>query len=138
MQLIEDFITPMPEKISNTPKKVLIIDDQPFMVKLIQHNLKKLGYDTVIEMDGLRAFENIDFISPDLVILDIRMPKISGTELCKRFREKDSMKLVPIIILTGQVDSDTEIQSRESGATDFMAKPFSPVEFALKVKKYIG
>ena len=128
----------MSEDLSNTPKKILIIDDQPFMVKLIQYNLKKQGYDTVTEMDGLRALENIDVILPDLVILDIRMPKITGTELCKRFRERESMKDIPIIILTGQVESGTEVESRESGATDFMAKPFSPVELALKVKQYIG
>ena len=128
----------MSEKFTNRTKKVLIIDDQPFMVKLIQYNLKKQGYDTVIEMDGLRALENIDTILPSLVILDIRMPKISGTELCKKFRQIESMKDIPIIILTGQVASDTEMKSLESGATDFMAKPFSPVELALKVKKYIG
>jgi len=118
-------------------KKILIIDDQPFMIKLIQYNLKKHGYDTITETDGLKALEEIDIILPDLVLLDIRMPKITGTELCKRFREKERMKDIPIIILTGQVDSDTELQSRESGATDFMTKPFSPVELAIKVKQYI-
>ena len=128
----------MSEDFTNSAKKILIIDDQPFMVKLIQYNLKKQGYDTVIEMDGLRALENIDTISPSLVILDIRMPKITGTELCKKFRQIESMKDIPIIILTGQVASDTEMRSIESGATDFMAKPFSPVELALKVKQYIG
>ena len=128
----------MPEQFTNRAKKILIIDDQPFMVKLIQYNLKKQGYDTVIEMDGLRALDNIENISPSLVILDIRMPKISGTELCRKFRQIESMKDVPIIILTGQVASDTEAKSIESGATDFMAKPFSPAELALKVKTYIG
>ena len=132
------FVPKMSEDFTNSAKKILIIDDQPFMVKLIQYNLKKQGYDTVIEMDGLRALENIDTISPSLVILDIRMPKITGTELCKKFRQIESMKDIPIIILTGQVASDTETRSIESGATDFMAKPFSPVELALKVKQYIG
>jgi two-component system alkaline phosphatase synthesis response regulator PhoP len=127
----------MSENVYNTPKKILIIDDQPFMIKLIEYNLKKHGYNTVTEVDGLKALEEIDEILPDLVLLDIRMPKITGTELCRRFRQKESMKDVPIIILTGQVEVDTEIHSRESGATDFMTKPFSPVELSLKVKEYI-
>ena len=72
-----------------------------------------------------------------MVILDIRMPKITGTELCKKFREKEMMKDIPIIILSGQLHDDTEKSALESGATDFMTKPFSPVELALKVDKYL-
>lgn len=119
-------------------KKILIIDDQPFMIKLIQYNLKKRGYDTIPYTDGLKALKKIEQINPDLVILDIRMPKITGTELCKKFRQKESMKGIPIIILSGQLETDVEKISIESGATDFMAKPFSPVELILKVEKYLG
>lgn len=122
---------------SSTPKKILIIDDQPFMIKLIQYNLKKRGYETIPETDGLKALSKIEEIAPDMVILDIRMPKITGIELCKKFREKDIMKQIPIIILTGQLHEDTEKDALESGATDFMTKPFSPVELALKVDKYL-
>jgi two-component system alkaline phosphatase synthesis response regulator PhoP len=130
----------MPACTSDTSigKKVLIIDDQPFMIKLIQYNLKKRGYETITETDGLKALENIDNINPDLVILDIRMPRITGTELCRKFREKNNMKDIPIIILTGQLEGDAEKISRESGATDFMTKPFSPAVLASKMNQYLG
>ncbi len=128
----------MPENSHIPPKKILIIDDQPFIIKLIQYNLKKRGYKTITETDGLKALENIDKTSPDLVIMDIRMPKITGTELCIKFREKDNMKDIPIIILTGQLEEDTEEISRESGATDFMTKPFSPLELIKKIEQYLG
>ena len=119
-------------------KRVLIIDDQPFMLKLIQFNLKKHGYDTVTEVNGLKALTSIEEISPDLIILDIRMPNITGTDLCRKFRENKQTANIPIIMLTGQLPEDSENESLESGATDFMTKPFSPTELAAKVKHYIG
>jgi len=128
----------MPENSPDKPKKILIIDDQPFMIKLIQYNLKKKGYDTIPEIDGLKALQNIEEIAPDMVILDIRMPKITGTELCKKFREKEITKDIPIIILTGQLQEDAERLALESGATDFMTKPFSPIELNLKIDQYLG
>ena len=127
----------MRQDIQNSQRRILIIDDQPFMIKLIQYNLKKLGYDTVTETDGLKALADIDRISPDLIIMDIRMPKITGTELCKKFRERAALKGVPIIILTGQLGEEFEKTAREAGATDFMTKPFSPSELTGMVEKYL-
>ena len=84
-------------------KRILIIDDQPFMIKLIQYNLKKQGYETITETDGLKALDKIEEIAPDLVFLDVRMPNITGTALCAQFRQKEIMKDIPIVILTGQL-----------------------------------
>ena len=122
---------------SSLRNRILIIDDQPFIIKLIQYNLKKNGYETITETDGIRAFEIIDEIAPDLILLDIRMPKISGTELCRRIRKKENMKNIPVIILTGQPDNNTEDEAKESGATDFMTKPFSPQELVEKIDDYL-
>ena len=119
-------------------KRILIIDDQPFMIKLIQYNLKKNGFETITETDGLRALENIDKIAPDLVFLDIRMPKISGMELCAEFRQKKVMQNIPIIILTGQLKNNIGDAAKLSGATDFMAKPFSPKAMISKVNELLA
>ena len=118
--------------------KILIIDDQPFMIKLLRYNLKKNGYDTVTETDGEKALERVLDIAPDLIILDVRMPKITGTELCGKFREMEALRDVPIIILTSQMHDDIEMRTREAGATDFMTKPFSPTELLTTVRKYLG
>ena len=126
------------EKTVNKKGRILIIDDQPFMIKLIQYNLKKEGYITITETDGLKAYNEIEKINPDLIILDIRMPKISGTELCRKFRAKDSLKETPILFLTGQIAEKDSPALQNSGATDFMTKPFSPAELIAKVNHYTG
>ena len=117
--------------------KILIIDDQPFIIKLIQYNLKRAGYITEALTDGLEALRLIDTIAPDLIILDLRMPTITGTDLCREFRKKDHLKNIPIIVLTAQVPGEAADEVIAAGATDFMTKPFSPVELLANVKKYL-
>ena len=119
-------------------KRILIIDDQPFMIKLIQYNLEKHGYETITETDGLNALARIEQISPDLVLLDIRMPNITGTELCTQFRKKNIMKDIPILILTGQLQNIVEEEAKKAGASDLMTKPFSPNALTAKVKELLG
>jgi len=126
-----------PETTDSAKGRILIIDDQPFMIKLIQYNLKKEGYTTITETDGLKAYNNIDEINPDLIILDIRMPKISGTELCRKFRGKENLENIPIIFLTGQLEDHENNTLQDSGATDFMTKPFSPAELVSKINYYM-
>lgn len=118
--------------------RILIIDDQPFMIKLIQYNLQKNGYKTITETNGLNALKMIDQIAPDLIFLDIRMPNITGTELCYQFRQKEITKDIPIIILTGQLEENSEKLSIDAGATAFMTKPFSPVALISKVKELLS
>jgi len=118
-------------------KRILIIDDQPFMIKLIQYNLKKSGYKTITETDGLKALKNIEGIAPDLVILDIRMPNITGTALCVQFRTKEIMRDIPILILTGQLQNNIEAEVEAAGATAFMTKPFSPLALTAKVQQLL-
>ena len=119
-------------------KRVFIIDDQPFMIKLIQYNMRKNGYETITETNAIKALDNIEEIAPDLIILDIRMPNITGTELCYEFRQIDIIKDVPIIILTGELEQNNEEEAITAGATAFMTKPFSPTALALKVKELIN
>jgi CheY-like chemotaxis protein len=119
-------------------RKVLVIDDQPFMLKLISYNLRKTGYDVITETDGLKALERMEEIAPDLVVLDIRMPKISGTELCVRLRDDVRFAEIPVIILTSQLREDAEEAAMAAGATDFMTKPFSPTELLGKVERYLN
>ena len=118
-------------------KKILIIDDQPFVLKLIEYNLKKNGYETVTETNGLKAFDQIEKIKPDLIILDVRMPHISGNDLCICFRNRDITSTTPIIMLTGHIDADSEEVSINAGANAFMTKPFSPYELINTIKKLL-
>ena len=118
-------------------RRVLVIDDQPFMLKLIRYNLDKHGYDVVTETDGLAALERIEEIAPDLVVLDIRMPTITGTELCARFRADKAHGDVPILILTSQLRENSEEEAKAAGATDFMTKPFSPADLLAAVRKHL-
>jgi two-component system alkaline phosphatase synthesis response regulator PhoP len=119
------------------PKKILIIDDQPFVLKLIEYNLKKNGYETVTETNGLNAFDQIDSIRPDLIILDVRMPHISGNDLCRCFRNRSLTAKIPIIMLTGHLDDNSEQKAIDAGANSFMTKPFSPFELINTIKKFL-
>jgi len=119
-------------------KRILIIDDQPFVLKLIEYNLKKNGYEVFTETNGLNAFEEIETIAPDLIFLDIRMPHISGNDLCRCFRNRKITEKVPIVMLTGYIDDSSESMAKEAGADAFMTKPFSPSELIEVVEQLLS
>jgi two-component system alkaline phosphatase synthesis response regulator PhoP len=119
-------------------KRILIIDDQPFILRLIEYNLKKRGYTVFTETNGLNAFENIENIAPDLIFLDVRMPHISGNDLCRCFRNRSVTEKIPIVMLTGYIDETSERTAEEAGANAFMTKPFSPAELLETVESLLS
>ena len=106
-------------------KKILIIDDEPKIVEAVAAYLENSGYETFSAFDGEKALDFINKIKPDLVILDLMLPKISGEEICKTIRKTSR---IPIIMLTAKVDEDDKITGLNIGADDYVTKPFSPRE----------
>ena len=119
-------------------KRILIVDDQPFVLRLIEYNLKKNGYTVFTETNGLSAFENIEDIAPDLILLDVRMPHISGNDLCRCFRNRPITEKIPIVMLTGYIDDTSEKMAKDAGANAFMTKPFSPIELLKTVESLLN
>jgi DNA-binding response OmpR family regulator len=118
-----------------TKKKILIIEDDNIIVKIMDYVLKKEGYETFISKDGNDAVEQIGTIQPDLIITDIMIPYKSGLEITA---SKKSYPAIPVIIVSALGKEDlTVIEGFKLGVDDFIAKPFNPIELVLRVKRFV-
>jgi two-component system, OmpR family, alkaline phosphatase synthesis response regulator PhoP len=107
-------------------KKILVADDEPDIVEIIQYNLAKEGYEVVTAKDGDDALQKARSTNPDLIILDIMMPKKNGVEVCEILRSQPSFKNTLILFLTALNDEGSHIKGLETGADDYISKPVSP------------
>jgi two-component system alkaline phosphatase synthesis response regulator PhoP len=112
--------------------KVLVVDDEQSIVTLLQYNLEQAGYEVITAMDGEEGKRLAETESPDLLVLDLMLPKIDGMEVCKQLRQKNIS--TPILMLTAKDDELDKILGLELGADDYMVKPFSPREVIARVK----
>lgn len=119
---------------SKRNEKVLIVDDEASIRRILETRFKMLGYDTAIASDGEEAIEVFDQFSPDIVILDIMMPKMDGYGVTREIRKGND---TPIIILTALGDVSERITGLELGADDYVVKPFSPKELEARVKSIL-
>lgn len=116
-------------------KKILIIEDDSLIVKILDFILKKEGYETFISNDGNDGIEKIASIQPDLIITDVMMPYKSGLEITA-YSKKNFPKIPVIIVSALGKEDQTVIEGFKLGADDFIAKPFNPVELVLRVKRF--
>ena len=107
-------------------KKVLIVDDEADILEIISYNLIKEGYEILNAKNGIEELEKVRPFKPNLVILDIMMPKMSGVEVCKILRSKPEYNDTLIIFLTALNDESSQIKGLETGADDYISKPISP------------
>ena len=113
-------------------QKVLVVDDEQSIVTLLKYNLETAGYIVEVAYDGEEALEKVNEIQPELVVLDVMLPKKDGIEVCKTLRSDKN--LVPILMLTAKDDEFDRVLGLELGADDYMTKPFSPREVVARVK----
>ncbi|MBN8836695.1 MAG: response regulator [Sphingobacteriia bacterium] len=107
-------------------KRILIADDEPDIVEIIQYNLAKEGYEIYTAKDGNEAIERAKQLNPDLIILDIMMPKKTGVEVCQYLRTQPLFQDTLIVFLTALSDETSHIKGLETGADDYVSKPISP------------
>ncbi len=112
-------------------KKILIVDDEKAIVDILDHNLKREGYETVVAYDGNEAVETYQKEKPDLVLLDVMLPKSDGYSVCKTIRQTTN---IPIIMVTAKEDVVDKVIGLELGADDYITKPFSVREVVARVK----
>ncbi len=112
-------------------KRILIVDDEPLIVKGLKYSLEQDGYETASAADGEEAVQTFFAGQYDLVLLDVMLPKASGIEVCQRIREKSN---VPIIMLTAKGEDMDKILGLEYGADDYMTKPFNILEVKARIK----
>jgi len=111
--------------------KILVVDDEPHMVRLVQANLKAAGYEVVSATDGRSALMMAERELPDLIVLDIMLPGVDGYEVCRRIREYSA---VPILMLTARGSEIDLLHGFDVGADDYLAKPFSVNELLVRVR----
>lgn len=116
---------------------VLIVDDNKVNVELIKVQLKPYNYDIQIAYDGEEALEKIDKNRPDIVLLDLMMPKISGYEVCRAIKQNKETQFIPVIVITALQEMDDKIRAIELGADDFLVKPFNKLELATRIKSLL-
>ncbi|WHZ01981.1 response regulator transcription factor [Neobacillus sp. YX16] len=112
--------------------KVLVVDDEQSIVTLLQYNLEQAGFEVITAMDGLAGKQLAESMAPDIIVLDLMLPKMDGIEVCKDLRQQKIM--IPILMLTAKDDEFDKILGLELGADDYMIKPFSPREVVARVK----
>lgn len=112
-------------------KKILVVDDEPRMVRFVQMNLDLEGYLTLEANGGYQALEKVRELQPDLVILDVEMPGMDGFETLGRIRE---LSEVPVIMLTVRADEEDRVKGLDLGADDYVTKPFSPRELSSRIR----
>jgi two-component system phosphate regulon response regulator PhoB len=114
-------------------KRILVIDDEPDLRELVRVNLDQAGYSVETASSGREALHALHRSIPDLVILDLMLPDVSGTELCRKIRSDPALAELPVIMLTAKATEVDRVVGFELGADDYVTKPFSPRELALRV-----
>ena len=113
---------------------VLIVEDEPGIVEMLRYNLEAAGLEAGVAMDGDEALVSIAERTPDLVLLDWMLPGTSGIEVCRQIRRKPDTRTLPVIMLTARGEEADRVRGLESGADDYVTKPFSPSELVARVR----
>ena len=111
--------------------KILVVDDDPNVVELVRLYLERDGHEVLIANDGVSGLELAREELPDLIVLDLMMPRMDGMEVCRTLRQESS---VPVVMLTAMVEEDDRLAGLDLGADDYITKPFSPRELAARVR----
>ncbi len=118
-------------------KRILIVDDNVDNVDLLSKRLVPMGFDVDVAYDGVEALERVDRVAPDLIVLDVMMPKMDGFEVCRRIKSDPATDSIPIILLTAKKEIPSKIKGLEIGADDYVTKPFNPKELSARIRGLI-
>ncbi len=117
--------------------RILAVDDEPHILKILQFTLEKAGYSVTTAQNGEEALQRIAEVNPNLVILDVMMPKLDGFEVCRKMRQDFRMNQIPVIMLTAKGDLSERVKGLEGGANDYLIKPYSNEELLLRVRNVL-
>ena len=119
--------------------KILVVDDDPNVQRLLQYTLKQEGYEVVVAADGAEGFRLWGAEAPDLILLDVQLPKLDGYQVATKIRsEEGSAGHVPIIMLTAEREVEQKVRGLRAGADDYLIKPFHPAELLARIKSLLA
>ena len=119
------------------PKTILVIDDSPTNLEVLYETLSYAGYEVLVEMDGLSGIEQVNHNPPDLILLDVMMPKIDGFETCRQLQANPTTKDIPIIFITALTEAQEKLKGLTLGAVDYITKPFQQEEVLARVQLHL-
>jgi two-component system phosphate regulon response regulator PhoB len=113
---------------------ILVVEDEDALATLLHSNLEKEGYEVAVASDGEEALVQVDERQPDLLVLDWMLPKVSGIEVCRRLRSRAETRNLPILMLTARGEESDRVRGLDTGADDYMSKPFSMAELSARIR----
>jgi twitching motility two-component system response regulator PilG len=119
-------------------KSILVVDDSPTVRKLIAGKLEKCGHEVICANDGVEAMERLEHFVPDLILLDITMPRMDGYQVCKQIRSNSSTKDVTVVMISGKDGFFDKVRGRMAGTTGYITKPFGPETLMKAVEMYLS
>jgi len=120
------------------PKRVLVCDDEPYIVESVSYVVRRAGYAGLTAEDGETALATARREKPDLIFLDIMMPGLTGDEVCRRLKSDPSTRGIHVVILTARGQEEDERRAMDAGADEFMTKPFSPRKLRAMLEEILG
>ncbi len=117
---------------------ILVAEDERDIRELITFTLKYHGFEVITADNGEQALQLASEAQPDLLLLDVRMPRLSGYEVCQRVKQQESTRHIPVVFLSAKGQEAEIQQGRQAGAVDYILKPFSPQELAERLKALLG
>ncbi len=119
-------------------RKILIVDDEVYILHILDFSLGAEGFEVITAADGEEALEKARTEKPDLVVLDVMMPKVDGFEACRRLKNDPETRELPVILLTAKGREVDRKMGIEVGADDYMVKPFSPSKLIQKIESFLS
>ena len=122
---------------SNDHPKVLLVEDEPAQREVLKYNLQSEGFDVVAAADGDEAILLVEEETPDIIVLDWMLPGISGIEICRRIKSKSHTRSIPVIMLSARAEEVDRVRGLETGADDYVVKPYSVLELMARVRSQL-
>ncbi len=117
--------------------RILVVDDVPVNIQLLTTYLKSVGYEVIPARDGEEALLMVTDARPDLILLDVMMPKLNGFDVCEKIKSDEATRYIPVIMVTALNDIEDKVRGMEVGADDFISKPFNKLELLTRVKSLL-
>jgi DNA-binding response OmpR family regulator len=118
-------------------KNILIVEDEKDIIEVLRYYLEKEGYRIHIAQDGFAALEVASRVVPDLILLDLMLPKLDGLEVCKKIKADERLRSIPVLMLTAKAEEADKVKGLDIGADDYITKPFSAKELVARVKAHL-
>ena len=118
--------------------KILVVDDEVYILHILDFSLGAEGFDVITAADGEQALSRARSERPDLIVMDIMMPRLDGYETCQRLKSDPATKHIPVLLLTARGREEDRKRGMEAGADDYMTKPFSPNKLISRVSEMLG